>query len=327
MTVLQAWVRSSGVWKRAGLVDIADSAFVPGSVKPIGGTNVGAGILGAEPTITIANGGDVSISGQVCTIAPGATIEQRVFPYFVNLSPGSRLINPKFIGPATEQAVSRALVQGPSSGTAYIEWFTIDPQTPSSYYDGIGAYNLDARYGHIKNCVDGVRAYNTLGAPVNVACRALHIEKFAQFMPDVANSRTITHNDGCQHQGTTATVANDDVFFDGCRIDARRSAEAGNASSAQPDNVAALMVTPNVGAVHLKFVNGWLSGGVATVNAGADALASNGSRLEITNTKFEKPGTVSDSPSYALLIQSGLTTVFSGNTYESDGTAVGVTNG
>lgn len=323
---MQTWVRTSTGWKRPGLSDITSAEFVPGSVKPIGGTNVGAGIIGATPSVTITATTGVTISGQVVTVAAGTTVQDKVIPYFVNLGDGAKLLNCLITGPATEQATSRALVQGPSSGLAHVEWFTINPQTPSSYYDGVGAYNLDVRYGHIKNCTDGVRAYNTLGAPVNIACRALHVEKFAQFMPDVANSRTITHNDGCQHQGTSATVANDDVFFDGCRIDARRSAESGNATSSQPDNVAALMLTPNVGAIHLKFVNGWLSGGVATVNAGADALAT-GSRLEITNTKFEKPGTVSDSPSYALLIQSGLTTVFSGNTYEQDGTAVPVTNG
>ena len=300
--------------------------FTPGAVKPVGASNVGAGILGAMPTTTITNGTGVSISGQVCTISAGTTVTDKVIPYFVNLGDGAVLHNCKVTGPATEQATSRAIVQGPTSGLAAIEWCTIAPQTPSSYYDGAGAYNLSVSYCDIHDITDGIRAYNTSGAPVNITVNATHIHDLCQFMPDVANSRTITHNDGCQLQGSTGTLGDTDVLFVGCNIEARRSPSSGNATSTQPDNVAALMLTPNVGHLKVAFRNGWLSGGVATVNAGADTLTST-SRLEITNTVFEKPGTVSDSPSYALLVQSGLTTVFSGNTYESDGTAVGVTNG
>lgn len=325
-TLMQTWVRGAGgVWKRPGLPDVQDGEFPFGSVEPTA-ENVGAGILGAMPTTTITNGTGVSISGQVCTIAPGTIVESRVFPYFVNLGDGAHLINPVFTGPATEQATSRALVQGPSSGKAYVSWFTVDPQTPSSYYDGLGSANLEVSYGYIRDITDGFRVYNTLGGPVNYRMYACAVEALAQFMPDVANSRTITHNDGAQLQGTSyGSAPDDDVLMIGCSINARRSTTAGNATSGQPDNVAALMLTPNVGAIKLIFRTGWLSGGVATVNAGADNLA--GSRLEITDTVFEKPGTSADSPSWALLLDASLTRVLSGNTYRSDGTAVGVTNG
>ena len=302
----------------------AAAEFTPGAVKPVGASNVGAGILSAMPTTTITNGTGVSISGQVCTIS--TTVSDKVIPYFVNLGDGATLRNCIITGPATEQATSRAIVQGPTSGLATIEWCTIAPQTPSSYYDGAGAYNLSVSYCDIHDTTDGIRAYNTSGAPVNITVSATHIHDLAQFMPDVANSRTITHNDGCQLQGSTGTLGDTDVLFVGCNIEARRSPNSGNATSTQPDNVAALMLTPNVGHLKVAFRNGWLSGGVATVNAGADTLTST-SRLEITNTAFEKPGTVADSPTYALLVQAGLTTVFSGNTYESDGTSVSVTNG
>ncbi len=83
------------------------------------------------------------------------------------------------------------------------------------------------------------------------------------------------------------------------------------------------MLTPNVGPVHLKFSNGWLSGGaLGTVNAGSDALNDGVSTLIVTNTIFEKPGTNTDSPTYATLIQAGLGITFTGNTYESDGATV-----
>jgi hypothetical protein len=313
--------------------------IILGTTKPIGGVNIGAGIYEERdyPTATAPTGGGITYNStnKEWTVSAGVTLENRVFPGFVNLGDGARLINCPITGPDAEVTNMRALVQGPSTtGQAYLDWCTIDPDIPSAYYDGIGR-GLWVTYTDVKNVVDGIRAFSTSANGVRIRAEAVHIHSMTQFAPDYAYNggagRAETHNDGIQCQGNP-NGDDTDIYLDGCWIDARHSTTKGDTPPYR-EQIAAIMITPqsSQGAVHMTYTRGWLSGGVYCVNAGSDTVDDYGpSSLVLTGTRFERPGTNvygdGRAPDVALALDANLIRTLSGNTYEDNGAAVPVTN-
>lgn len=302
----------------------APGPFTLGVTEPVGGGNVGAGVLRAYPADIITVDGPVSLSGSVYTIAAGATVVDRIIPGFVNLGDGATLENCAVTGPTSEVATVRAMVQGPTTGLAEVRFCTIEPQVASAYQDGVGPRNLLVDRSWITGVTDGARAFNTAGGPINLELRASLIEFMAQFAPDVPNSRTETHNDGIQVQGTAATVADDDVLIDGCKINARHSTTKGNIPPYR-DQISALMMTSNVGQMRVAVRDSWLLGGIYCINAGSDGLTS-ATHLTVTGTRFERPGTDALAPDVALAVDASVTLTHSGNTYIDNGATVPVTS-
>ena len=307
------------------------AAFILGTTEPVGGSNVGTGIVASAPSANVTVDGTIvtyNATTEVYTVAAGQTVERKIFPGFVNLAAGATIRNCLVSGPPAEHASDRALVQGPTTGStrATVSFCTIDPTVASPYYDGIHALNIYAERTWIKNTTDGFRVYNTGGGAINFLGEGCLSESMAQFAPDYVNSRTETHDDAAQMQGTTAAgLTAADVYFDGCKLDARHSTTKGNIPPYRTQ-LSALMLTPNVGPVHSTFTRGWLRGGMYCINAVHASLSST-SHLTVTSTRFERPGTGTNAPSVAFAVKSGstLTLVQSGNTYIDNAAAVSVT--
>lgn len=323
-------VYRNGAWQRRGRADISADTFVLGTTEPVGGTNVGSGVLRAAPSSTITVGGSVSLSGSTYTIAAGATIADKIIPGFVNLGNGSILENCLITGPATEQATERPIVKGPGGGTsnlATVRFCTVDPDLASPYYSGIGYTNLHVERCWFKNITDGVSAFDNVG---NGGCNLLFegclIDSLAQFAPDYAypGGRTETHNDCAQMQGNGSAAGNtSDIYFDGCKFNGRHSTTKGDIPPYRAQ-LSALMLTPNVSAIFMTYTRGWLLGGIDCVNASSNSLSA--SALVITNNRFERPGTDPDAPAVALAADPSLTITASGNTYIDNGQSVPVTS-
>lgn len=308
-----------------------------GTVEPIGGVNVGAGFYQDRPfptaTITIGNGVTFNSTAGRYTVAAGVTIENVVIPGFLTLADGALARNVYVKAPPTEKLAGQALVEGPNTlGQGRIEWSTIAPEVASAYYDGIGrgirAYACD-----VYDITDGTRGFSTSVNGVRIQCYATEFHHAAQWRPDYATSnRAETHNDvGVQGQGNPNGDDND-LYFEGCRVNARHSLTKGTGSPTR-NQIAAIMVTPaaSVGAVHLTYKNGWLYGGIFCVNAGSDGVNSFGpSSVVITGNRIERPGTDifgdGRAPDVALAIDPTLARTISGNVYVDNGAPVPITN-
>lgn len=306
--------------------------------KPVAGVNVGAGIYEARPIPTVTADAKPGVtwnsSNKEFTVAPGVLVQDVVFPGFVNLGDQSRLLNFLVTGPDAEVTNTRALVQGPSTtGRATIEFGTIDPNVASAYYDGFGR-GITARRTAVKNVVDGIRGFSTSINGARILAEDCAFTDPVRFAPDYVNNRAETHNDTLiQFQGNP-NGTNDDIVMDNCAANARHSMTKGDVPNLPADHkqIAAVMFTPqnSVGAAHGRIIYCWLEGGIYCVNAGSDAPLMTSSSLEISYTRFERPGTDTygdgRAPTIALAVDSRLQFVGVGNTYIDNGAPVPVTN-
>jgi len=305
----------------------AANNFILGTTEPLGGINVGAGILRPYPTQTITVGGSVSYSSNVYTIAAGVTVADVVIPGFVKLNNGSVLENCIITGPPSEVTSEGPLVKGPTGGTsnlARVRFCTVDPDLASPYYSGMGYTNLHVERCWVKNVTDGFSAFdNFSNGGCNLLIESTLVEGLSQFAPDYAypGGRTETHNDCAQMQGNGAAADATDIYFDGCKFNGRHSTTKGDVPPYRAQ-IAALMLTPNLSAIRMTYTRGWLLGGIYCVNAGSNTLSS--SELVITNNRFERPGTDPDAPSAALAADPSLTLTASNNTYIDNGQPVAV---
>lgn len=307
--------------------------FVHRETKP-SASNTGVGYYEDRDVPTINATGSTGVSynsgSKVYTVASGITVENRVFHGFVDLGNNAYLRNCHIIGPPSEVTTVRALVQGPStSGQATIEFCTIDPQTASAYYDGIGR-GIFARRCHIMNVTDSVRAFSTSSNGARIRVEDCLLERMAQFSPDYVNTRGETHNDHIQFQGNPHGN-NDDIVLDGCAVNARHSLTKGDIPPYRAE-IAAVMMTPqnSVGAAHGKVIYCWLEGGMYCVNAGSNNALMSSSSLEVSDCKFERPGTDAygdgRAPTWALGVDNSLNFIGVGNTYIDNGQPVPVTS-
>jgi hypothetical protein len=324
-----------------GWADPWEAGALVGTLKPVGGTNVGAGIFEDRPTPTatlpftgLPAGVTYNSTTKRFSLAAGVVLRDLVIPGFVTGAAGSELENCRIVGPATEYTGGYlAMVEGPStSGQMTLRWCTIDPDVASAYYDGIGR-GVAAYYCDVKNVVDGVRAMSTSVNGARIQCYACHFHSAVQFRPDYANGdRNETHNDvGCQCQGNPNGDDND-ILFDGCWSDARHSLTKGTLPPTHVQ-IAAVMITPasTQGAVHMTYTRGWLTGGDYCFNAGSNGVNAYGpSSVVVTYNRFERPGTNTygdgKAPNVALALDPSLARVVTGNVYEDNGAPVPVTN-
>ncbi len=304
--------------------------FIRGTTMPVPGVNVGAGTSGhATPTQTITTGGSVSLSGVTYTIS--GPVSNRVIPGFVNLTAAGSLTNCLVTGPPTAQAVGRAIVQGPASGgqAATVDFCTISPTVPTSYYDGVGSTNLHVTRSVVRNCTDSLRVFDWAAANGGT-CNFRFLDSWAgelcQHEPDIAGNRDRTHNDSAQMQGNPNGSATD-ILIDGSVLDARGSTTDG-VIPAVKGSLAGVMVTPagSIGPVKMTVTRSWLLGGLHTVNC-LNANLTSASVVVITDTRFERPGTDPYAPSVAWSVKAtnGPTITNTGNTYIDNGAPVSVT--
>lgn len=299
--------------------------FELGVTPPIAGETVGAGVRGqAWPSETIQTGiGIARGTDGIYRIDAGKLVRDVAIPGFVNLGAGAILENCLITGPSTEFTNERPLVLGsPTGQKAEMRFCTVDPTNPSPYYSGIGR-GLHVYRSHIQNVTDGVTAFDTATGRCRILLEGVLIENLTQFTPDYAYQqgagRAETHNDCAQMQGNPLGDVHD-LIIDGCQLNARHSTTKGDVAELHRTEIAALMLSPNVGSIHMSVTRSWLLGGIYCVNAGSNKLA--GSELIIGGCRFERPGTAVNAPDKALAVDSTLQLVHYDNTYIDNGQPV-----
>lgn len=286
--------------------------------------NTGSGAFcRSMPTVAITEGDGVTRPDS-CTwvVAADTVIRDRVINGRVILGERAHLYNCLITGPDAECMFNTALIIGPGQGDrARVEFCTIDPTVASPFYDGI-ADGLDVRRTTIINVTDGVRGFNQITGMCRIRMTGSVIESLTQFTPDYATgNRPETHNDAAQMQGNPSGDVTD-LEFIGCAFNAYHSTTKGDVAELHRAELSALMLSPNVGSIHVTFRDGWLRGGIFCVNAGNDGLA--GSELTVTNCRFERPGTSPNAPDVAFAVDSSLQPglIQSGNIFIDNGEPV-----
>ena len=285
--------------------------FILGATEPAAG-NVGVGVLRAAPTITLT--GDQ-------TVADYGTLADRIIDGRVFLGAGSTLENCLVRGPLVKSTTSGPLVRGPLTGTvrANVLFCTVKPQTASSYIDGIGYKNVYAYRTEITETTDGMGLFSlTVDGLVNVLAEGVWIHHLAQHAPDIAASRTETHNDCVQMQGNLGGAT--DTVFDGCSFDGRHSLTAGDVPPYRTQ-LSALMINTNTQTeCSFTFKRGWLKGGIYCVNGAGDNAA--GSSVVIEDTRMERPGTDVNAPAASIAMSATQNLTKTNVTYIDNGLAV-----
>lgn len=311
-------------WKAPGRPDLPAvglPVFVIGTTYP-DATTVGVGIIRPTPSAVVVVGDQ--------TFSTSQTIIDKTFSGLVSVTGGATVDfeNCLFIGPLARVSGAN-IVSAHASTMTTLRYCTIDPQTPTAFWNGIGysRYTLDR--SEVKNVVDGCAAFALVGAAtdyVHVSLLGSWIHSLSRFSPDAADpstpQRNETHNDGIQCQGNIG--APDDILINGTRIDGYHSTTAGQppAPGSNLVQLSAVMLTPATrNKVTITIKNSWFSGGVFTVNATANANSA--STLVMDNNKFEKPHSSTGGPAAAIAIDAALTDrSITNQTYAVDGTSV-----
>lgn len=327
VTYTRTAVRNPFIYEAPFRDDLLADGFITGTTEPEDGVNVGAGVFGRPtPDQTIVEGDGIALGpNSTWTIGAGITVRDRIIPGRVVLGEGAILRNCVITGPPSEVEFNTALITGPDEGThARVLFCTIDPDVASPYYDGI-QNGLIVQRSWITNITDGVRGFNQTTGRCRVRVEGTLIDSLTQFTPDYATgNRPETHNDCAQMQGNPNGDVQD-IYFDGCKLNARHSTTKGDLDELHRAEISALMLSPNVGSIHMTFTRGWLLGGIFCVNAGNDGLS--GSELVLTDSRFERPGTDDLAPDVAFAADTSLTLTESDNVYIDNGEPVPVTGG
>lgn len=315
--------KTGGMWVAEGRPSLLQAAptFEVGTTFPDTGV-VGAGVL--RPLTSVVNG-DVTYSTPT---APGNPIKDVTFNGIVNAVPGVEFENCAMRGPAVRTSGSNLLqvIGYNTAGSTQVvaRYCDINPQGPSSYWNGVGWRNYRLEQCNIWGSVDGLAAYALSSdanprAYVNVIGTWIH--DLAQFKPDVAGNRDVTHNDCIQAQGNVGPA--DDILLDGCRLDGYHSLTQSSPLPPEHTQISAVMLTPNTqDRICLTLMRSWVTGGVVTVNG----LSSQpNSLLVLDRVQFEKPHPSTGGPSAPVRLNANLTgRTITGLVYP-DGSAVPVT--
>lgn len=308
--------------RRYGVADrpiAGASLFTVGVTIPVE-ANTGAGISGPMPTVEI--NGNVSITD-------GQVLKDRIINGWVTITGTGRIENCIVRGPATDTTASRSLINTSGAsvsglGTPNVSFTTIDPQTPSAYWSGVGNKNYYAYRVKILRCVDGFSAFsNTVDGLCNVKIRGCYVSNLSQFRPDYANgNRPVVHGDALvQCQGNLGPP--EDILLEGNSANARPDPTVGTQPTEYTE-LSCVMVSPNTQTrVSYKSVKNTYRGGVYTVNAGA---SNPGGAVVHDGDRFELPGGA-NKPTAALVIDSATARTVTACTYIETGEPVPVTNG
>lgn len=311
--------------QRRGRAPIYLDGFELGVTEPTPETN-GAGNMPGHPAVASLP----VVNGDV-TVAAGTTYEDRVINgrLFVNWAPDTVVQNVYIAGPATAptsgSAVPLVTIQNlpgtmtSSTAQVLLQYVTVRPQTPSSYWDGIGRKGFKTVRCWLEDINDGWQVFSTTAdGLIRAGDEGSCLTRFAQFQPDAANPRPVTHNDGVQNQGSL-----DEFVMVGTSINARPSTTRSNPLPPIRDELSAVMLNSNTQSrAGVRMDRCWIRGGIYAVNAGLPS-----GYVEITDSRFERPGTDAWAPDRAISLNSGLTRVVTGNTYLDNGATVPVING
>lgn len=291
--------------------------FVVGETYP-DETTVGAGVI--RPYPTAEHHGVLELYGDA-----GAPIVDTIFYDLVRIyGHGYTFENCVFRGPVERVEGSNIVfVDAQSSGTV-LRYCDINPQTPSSHWNGIGYKRYRLEQCHVWGTTDCAAAFargDDDDPSADVKIIGSWLERLSQFKPDVAGNRDVTHNDCIQLQGNVGPA--DDVLIDGSRLDGYHSSEQSEPSPPQHTQISAIMCTPNQqDQICLTLRNSWITGGIQTLNAGSSANAL--SVLRITDNIWEKPR--SGGPTAAIALDPSITDRVVERNYYEDGSEVPVYN-
>lgn len=307
--------------------------FILGETEPTALTN-GAGKMPNYPSI-----GELQTINSDVTVAAGTTLENKIVNgrLLVNWSGTTQtvvrnvLVRGAAVPPTTGSALPLVTVQGlpgtitPTTQQVLFEFVTIRPQTTSDFWDGFGRKCFKTVRCLIEDVNDGWQIFSTTAdGLVNVTDEGSVITQLVQFRPDVAYNngapRSETHNDGIQNQGSL-----DDPRFTGTAINARHSTTRSNPLPPTRLQIAAVMLNSNTQSrAGIILDRPWIRGGIYAINAGLSS-----GYVEITNGRFERPGTAADgrAPDRAISINPSVTRLVTGNTYIDNGATVPVING
>jgi hypothetical protein len=295
-----------------------DFVFEPGERDPEG--IVGAGIIRDFPTEVIT-----TLTGNV---DPDGWVRDKVI--MANITPITSIEgfeNCYFRGNAnwTNNGWLLSGINATAADPVKAYWCTFEPQTPSYYANCIGPCNIEVYFCEMRLGTDLISAFNPNGAAhVKVICSWAHT--MVRWAPDTPNGRADTHNDGMQAQGSTGPT--DDILIDGSRIDADLHPTLGQPPGSATPNLSAIMLNYGVGGKKtvVTIKNSWLTGGVATINGGDDAIVNGlpGSLLTMDNVVMELRN--GSRPQWSLLLDSRLPRSITNVRY-TDGSTVPISNG
>lgn len=250
----------------------------------------------------------------------GETIENRIINGRVIMQGTSSLINCIVRGTVTAPTGEIPLVLTSSATMATIRYVTVQPQTPSSFWSGIGNSNYTAEYCKVLDCTDSFRASKAgLAKVLAVGCFSADM---VQFRPDQAINRAETHNDIVQLGGNTGDV--NDVVYDTCWFDARhnrtkstqpynntRYANPGNLTGNYVNLAVFMCVPAQSPKISATFKRSVLLGGIATINM---ASRNPGGQIVVADCLMEKPADVTPGNAWPIWNGGGLNTLEVTNT-------------
>lgn len=320
------YATKAGTWEAPGRPSLLPAApvFEVGTTVP-DETTVGAGLL---RSLTSVVNSDVTYSTPT---APGHPIADVTFNGTVKAVPGVEFENCAMRGPAVRTTGSNLLqvigYEGAGSAQVLARYCDFNPQGPSSYWNGVGFRNYRLEQCNIWGSTDGLAAYALAGdsdKAVHIDVIGTWIHDLAQFKPDVAGNRDVTHNDCIQCQGNVGPA--DDIFLDGCRLDGYHSATQGSPLPPEHTQISAVMITPAASTqdrICLTVMRSWLSGGIDTFNATKTGQPN--TVIVLDSNTWEKPHPSTGGPSLAIAISSAITNRTVTRQLYTDGTAVPVT--
>lgn len=375
MSPVRTAVRVAGRWYDLASPPVLPDVVTPpdpvadlivGETQPTAGL-VGAGVIRPAPTI-IVNGNVTVQSGQVYAdriingrvtilgdgvlencIVRGAAAEPTGVAYLVTTSgatPTSATVPLTLV--LNDDGTTRAPTAADTDPASWVpnpavkdnvRYCTLEPQTPSAWWNAFGTKFTRAYACSIRRVVDGWRVYSTTDGYVGTRIRACLGRGLSHFAPDYGTgNRTRTHNDWVQAESNTGPVW--DFVIQGNDLDARHDPVVGTQPAVYSE-LAAVMLTANldatVGGVVVRAINAtidanWLTGGVNTINAGKAVTAGGYAKIIWTRNRHERPGSIPAGGGAGPTVAFGLDPNFvlvngTGNTYIDTGTTVPRTNG
>ena len=206
-------------------------------------TNVGAGVIAPYPTKVVSTVTEFD--------GPGELVQDTIFNDLVKVrSDGWTFVNCVFRGPSVWTAGSNLVwvdqARVTPAGKPVFKYCDVNPQTADTHWNGIGWKLYRLEQCNIWGAIDCLAAFAREDDPdprVHIEVLGTWLHDMAQFKPDIAGDRDVTHNDLIQCQGNDGPA--DDILLDGCRLDAYASTEQGSPQPPEHTQLAAVMMTPN----------------------------------------------------------------------------------
>lgn len=325
---MPVYVRKAGLWLPASPSDSPPSTrqlLVPGTYKP---DDTNTGVL---PGITRA-----SYNSSMTVTAPGAVVENLDIYGILTIAAANvtvRNVWPHGVTNPSGSDSATGLIKCTNAAVSslVIEDCTLKPDVPHLSVNGILGHDFTARRLWIENCSDGMGTFNTnsgfQSAPANVTvegCWVFDLVYWPAGTPGATQSDG-THNDCIQISGGSnyRIIGN---RFD-CYYDPTEGNPQANPFYPKMTGTAALIITPNVGAVaDVTVEKNWMGGGAPPLNV---TQKSRGviQNFRFADNKFDHGSRLTQQGFISTDTFFAASTVITGNKFEDGVGTVAIVNG